>query len=55
MSGEGYCVWCPFKSGGQEDLDEKVTFEQRPDGGKGGSHAVISASAKAPGQEFGIS
>lgn len=38
-----------------EDLDEKVTFERRLEGGKKASHAVISACAKALGQEFGVS
>lgn len=38
-----------------EDLNEKVTFEQRLNGDKEASHAVILARAKALGQEFGIS
>ena len=38
----------------REDLGE-VTFEQRPEGSKGASHAVISARAKALGWELGIS
>lgn len=44
-----------FKQGGQEDLDETVTFEKRPDGGKGASHAIISVGAKVLGQELGVS
>lgn len=37
----------------REGLDKKVTFEQRPAGGKEASHAAILACAKALGQEFG--
>lgn len=34
---------------GKEELDEKVTFEQRSEGSKGASHAVMSVCAKALG------
>lgn len=32
-----------------------MTFEKRPDGGKGASHAIISVGAKVLGQELGVS
>lgn len=32
---------CNFKQGGQQGFTEKVTFEQRPEGGEGMSHVGI--------------
>lgn len=42
-------MWWHFKSGGHEDLDEKVTFEQSPDGGKGAWPCRYLSRCKGPG------
>lgn len=49
---QGLCVVAREVRWSREDLDEKVTFERRLEGVKKASHEVISACAKALGQEF---